>query len=72
MSNIKGKSLQTGSSILTSISNIKERIQILVGEITSGNTNKTLQNESTEILNYLLKTKHINKSNYSEFINLVK
>ena len=68
----KRETLQTGSSILTSINDIKERLQILVGEITSGNTNKTLKNELAEILNYLLKPKHINKSTYSRFINLVK
>ena len=46
---------QDGSSILTSIKDIKDRLQILVGEITSGNTNKALKNELAEILNYLYK-----------------
>ena len=40
--------------------------------MTSGNTKKTLKNELGEILNYLLKTRHNNKSTYSKFINLAK
>ena len=66
------KAKVTGSSIMTSLSDIRERLQILVGEITSGNTHKTLKSELAEIVHYLYKKKILNKQNYSKLMNLTR
>ena len=46
---------------MTSLSDIGECLQILVGEITSGNTHKTLKNELAAILHYLYMQKVVNE-----------
>ena len=61
-----------GSSIMTTMEYLKERLQVLIGEITSGNTHKELKNELAEILHYLLSKKIVNKQYYRKLINLTK
>ena len=62
---------QSGKGILTTVPEIIEQVKLLVGEITSGNTNQTLKNELSELATYLYKTKHINKSQYNKLTNLI-
>ena len=61
---------QEGSSIMTTIHDLKERLQILIGEITSGNTSKALKNELADVLHYLLKKKVLSKERYMKLMNL--
>ena len=65
------KNPQSGTSILTTIPEVIEQVKLLVGEITSGNTNQSLKNELSELSTYLYKTKHINKSQYNKLTNLI-
>ena len=62
---------QQGNAILTTMEDISERLKILVGEITSGNTNVKLKNELADILHYLLRKGEISKSKYKTLMDLV-
>ena len=61
---------QQGSSNMTTISDLKEKLQIMLGEITSGNTSKILKNELAKVLHYLDSKKKISKQKYEHLIHL--
>ena len=61
---------QEGSGCATLHSNIKERIQVLLGEIEAGNTSPEIRKELKRLLLYLLKQKEITKDDYSNIIEV--
>ena len=67
---LRGMEVKEGKGIMTNMSDLSERLKLLVGSIESGNSNIELKNELADILHYLLKNKVINKSVYKTFMNL--
>ena len=61
---------KTGSGIMTNISDLIERVKLIIGSIEAGNSNKMLKNELSDILYYLYKNRKINKNTYDSLINL--
>ena len=61
---------QQGTSIMTTMSDLVERMKILLGEIESGNTNKVLKNELRDIAHYLNSKDKIYRSTYKMLVDL--
>ena len=61
---------QKGTSIMTTMNDLIERMKILLGEIESGNTNKVLKNELRDIAHYLYSKDKINRSTYKILMSL--
>ena len=55
---------------MTTLGDLKERLQLLIGSIESGNGSKELKNELADILHYLYKNKKLKKAAYETFMNL--
>ena len=60
-----------GSGIFTSIQEIMERVQVLLGEIEAGNTSINLRNELAELLHYMYEHKRIRKQDYTNLIKAI-
>ena len=62
--------MKEGKGIMTNMSDLSERLKLLVGSSESGNSNIELKNELADILHNLLKNIIINKNVYNTFMNL--
>ena len=60
-----------GSSVFTSLEEVFERVRVLFGELTAGNTSIDLRNELADLLHYLYKHKRIKKQKYTDLIKLI-
>ena len=61
---------QQGTSIMTTMNDLIERMKILLGEIESGNTNEVLKNELRDIAHYLYSKRKINRSTYKMLMSI--
>ena len=67
-SNLKGGARGAGpSTILSSFKDLKDRLILLTGNISAGNSNIQLRNEVIEILDHLLKKNKISKKQYNAY-----
>ena len=60
-----------GSGVFTSIQEIVERAQVLLGELSAGNTSINLKNELADLLGYLHKHKKIKKTDLANLISAI-
>ena len=60
-----------GSGVFTSLKEIGERAQVLLGEMKAGNTSINLKNELSDLLHYLYKHRQIKKGDYTNLINAI-
>ena len=63
--------LLRGSSVFTSFKEIIKKVELLLGEISAGNTSIALRNELTDLLHYLYQHKKIRKGMYTSLITAI-
>ena len=70
MKKIKGKGIQKGAGVYfyNDAKELLQKLTLIIGEMEAGNTSIQMRNTGQSILDTLLRTKAINKSQYQKLV----
>ena len=60
-----------GGEIFTSMEEMSDKLNVILGQIKAGNTSKVIRNEAMDIVHYLYKNKKIKKDSYNSIIDFL-